>query len=130
MALTTDETVTEFAAGEVSVFSFVVTEACEVTIRTEAEGDIDTVLSLLDGQFVVLAENDDVARGEDLNSQIVSELEPGTYYVVVREYNGATGAFTVRVEGAGVSFEAVGDEADPEDDPQDPQDPQDEEEDW
>ena len=80
-------------------YSFVLPRA--VTVRIHLASPTDTYLNLLAGTGtggVVIASNDDIARGSNTNSQIVSQLMRGTYTIEVTTFTAArTGDFVLRV---------------------------------
>jgi hypothetical protein len=67
-----------------------------VTLVTATDDDLDTVLTLLNPDGDVVAENDD-ADGETTSRIIYVVEETGTYTAEVTGYEGATGSFTLRV---------------------------------
>jgi hypothetical protein len=70
---------------------------------------VDPVTFLVDSKFKVVAKNDD-ANDRTHDSQIVTQLKKGgTFYVIVREYNYASGSFNVDLATARVSGDLVAD---------------------
>ncbi len=69
--------------GDLDVYSLTVTDGTILTVSTVTNED--TEIALLNSTGAVLASNDDYVVGEYW-SWIEKELEPGTYYVVVREH--------------------------------------------
>ena len=59
-------------------------------------GNIDTFLTIYDGQGNILEEDDD--SGEGLNTLISINLNPGTIYVKAKEYYGQIGMCTLHAE--------------------------------
>jgi tyrosinase len=83
-------------AGEVDVFSFVVSSAGRYTITTEGTTDVVMGLYGPNDMTVLLVEDDDSGAGS--NAQIARELPPGTYYARVRHYSGSsTGDYRISV---------------------------------
>jgi hypothetical protein len=69
----------------------------------------DPVTWLLDSKFKVVAKNDD-AEDQTHDSEIFAQLrKSGTFYVVVRDYNDASGAFNVALSMARASGDLVAD---------------------
>ena len=65
------------------------------TVVVESEGDTDTLGTLEDALGGTLAQNDDGGSGR--NFRIEHQMAPGIYYVRVRGYRTATGAYTLRM---------------------------------
>jgi hypothetical protein len=85
--------------GEVDVFSFVVAAAGSYTIETQGSTDVVASLFGPNNMAAFITEDDD--SGEAQNSQIVSTLSAGTYYVRVRHYSGASvGNYGISVRAA------------------------------
>jgi tyrosinase len=83
-------------AGEVDLFSFVVSASGRYLIATEGTTDVVMGLYGPDDTSRLLIEDDDSGTGS--NAQIVRDLGPGTYYVHVRHYStSATGNYQISV---------------------------------
>jgi tyrosinase len=83
-------------AGEVDVFSFVVSSSGRYTIATEGTTDVVMGLYGPDDMTTLLVEDDDSGAGS--NAQIARDLAPGTYYARVRHYSGSsTGEYRISV---------------------------------
>jgi hypothetical protein len=81
----------------------VVEQAGEVTIDVQAGGGWDPVVELTDLDGVTVAYNDDRGEaaaervgGDYYDPLIVTELEPGTYRLIVRGFQSDAGAFELR----------------------------------
>ena len=107
LSLDTPHTEDIFPDGDVDYFSIQVDRTGELTIYTT--GDLDTVGELQDSSGASIAENDD--GGTEFNFRIVYDvLSPGTYYVKIESFLGATGGYTVYTEfSAGLSADVNGD---------------------
>jgi len=64
-----------------------------VTLTIFTSGNVDTVMYILDSEGELVAEDDD--SGEDYNARIVQRLNAGTYYIIVIEYWGRLGPFSI-----------------------------------
>jgi hypothetical protein len=71
-------------AGDEDWYSFNLPANQRIYISTT--GNMDTHLTLYNSQGIELAQDDD--SGADSNARIIGSLEPGLYYVRVREYEG------------------------------------------
>ena len=80
-------------AGDADYFRFVVTTRSEVRLRTESA--IDTTGVLYDSTGSILLSNDD---SNGLDFALTATLEPGTYFVAVRGFEGTVGAYTLAAE--------------------------------
>lgn len=88
-------------AGEVDVFSFVVTTAGSYVVETQGSTDVVTSLYGPNDTAVFITEDDDSGPGS--NSRIARNLAPGTYYVRVRHYSSsAVGNYSISVRGSAV----------------------------
>ena len=91
--------------GYARYYTFTLSEQRQVTITLESS--IDTYLYLRSGSAksgTALAENDDIAPGSNLNSQISRSLAAGTYTIESTTYaTGQAGAFTLTIAGLGGS---------------------------
>ena len=68
-------------------------------VRIYTTGDTDTYGKLYkDDKETVLLVNDDIDFPDNTNFQLVSSLEPGIYYVVVRGYDDTTGDYTIHAK--------------------------------
>ena len=94
--LTTGEVQTVFfrSDSETRWFVYEVTRAVTLTVQTR--GNIDTVMYLYDRNGNLIAEDDD--SGEDYNARISQRLNPGTYFIEIKEYWGELGRFTLHTE--------------------------------
>ena len=87
-------------AGEVDLFSFVVSSSGSYTIATEGTTDVVMGLYGPNDMTTLLVEDDDSGAGS--NAQIARELTPGTYYARVRHYSGSsTGDYRISVTRSG-----------------------------
>ena len=79
---------------DVDYFKIELTAATGIIVATR--GDVDTVGQLLDGDGVLLSEND---QGDELHGRhnflLWGSLQTGTYYVKVAGGDGATGAYVL-----------------------------------
>ncbi len=106
LSLDTPHTEDISPGGDVDYFSIQLDLVGELTIYTT--GDLDTVGELQDSSGAGIAENDDGGTG--LNFRIVYDvLSPGTYYVKIESFEGATGSYTVYMGFAGLSVDVNGD---------------------
>ena len=105
--------------GYARYYTFTLNESSAVTLTLESTHD--TYLYLRSGSArsgAVVAENDDIATGSNLNSQIVQTLAAGSYTVEATTYaTGQAGSFTLTVAGlaagAGPTPTPTGTPADP-----------------
>jgi hypothetical protein len=82
-------------ASFLNLHSFSVAAAGEVTVNMRSP-DFDTFLFLVDAGCFVVAFNDDCVPGQDLNSCITAQLQPGNYFLVANTFEpGATGSYTL-----------------------------------
>ena len=83
-------------AGEVDVFSFVVSTTGNYTIETQGTTDVVMGLYGPNDMATLIAEDDD--SGANANSRINRNLTSGTYFVRVRHYSGSsTGSYNISV---------------------------------
>ncbi|MBU1050753.1 PPC domain-containing protein [Candidatus Bipolaricaulota bacterium] len=87
--------------GDLDVYSLAVTDWTVLTISTITNED--TEISLLSDTGTVLASNDDYVIGEYW-SWIEREVEPGTYYVVVREHGDDNVIYDYTLSVSGLSY--------------------------
>ncbi len=81
--------VTGMTSGEVHSYQLVIAEAGALVVDMRSE-DFDTMLELRrDGS--VVAEDDDGGDGGGTNSRLSVDVEPGTYTVVAKMYEGSSG---------------------------------------
>lgn len=86
--LTLDAPVTGVTHGEVHSYSLVIAEAGPLVVDLRSD-DFDAMLELRrDG--LVVAEDDD-GGGGDTHARIAVDVEPGTYIVVAKMYEGSSG---------------------------------------
>jgi hypothetical protein len=86
------ETVFPDPDQEVKWFKFVITIAGNYTMNTKFTDnqETDTYLALFDATGTVLGTNEDIdASSNDFRSEIIRDLEPGTYYLGLSMYPGA-----------------------------------------
>ncbi len=84
--------------GDRDAFTFVIDEAGQVTIdlRESASG-VDTYLRLYNAEGIMVSENDD--SGGAYNSQIVQQLDVGTWYLTAGARNDTgTGAYELTIQ--------------------------------
>jgi len=82
-------------ANEVHLYRITLTGSGNLTVFTT--GSLDTVGALLDGNCGILAEDDD--SGSFLNFRFATRALPvGTYYLVLYEYNGDFGTYTLTTD--------------------------------
>lgn len=81
--------------GDVIYYKFEVTESSSITIGTV--WNTDTFGSLYDENGNLIIQDDD--SGEDKNFVITWNLDPGTYYIAVRDYySDLTGPYTISLD--------------------------------
>lgn len=80
--------------GELDWFEFSIEATTQVTVSTT--GSTDTYGRLLDENAQVLRNNDD--GGQNQNFRISTQLQPGTYYVVVSGFGTTVGSYTLSIE--------------------------------
>lgn len=86
-------------AGEVDVYSFVVTTPGSHVIETQGSTDVVTALYGPNDMAVLITEDDD--SGPGANSRIERNLAAGTYYTRVRHYSGSSvGSYSISVRGS------------------------------
>ena len=86
-------------AGEIDIYSFVVTTPGNHVIETQGSTDVVATLYGPNDMAVLIAEDDDSGAGA--NSRIERNLSAGTYYVRVRHYSGsAVGSYSISVSGS------------------------------
>jgi len=87
--LTLDAPVTGMSAGEAHSYQLTITEAGTLVVDMRSE-DFDTVLELRrDGS--VVAEDDDGGDGGGTNARLSVDVQPGTYTVMAKAYEGGSG---------------------------------------
>ena len=64
-------------------------------VKIYTSGSADTIMEL-HGDSGLIQENDD--GGEDTNSRIDTNINQGTYYLMIKEYNKATSEYTLTIE--------------------------------
>ncbi len=84
------------SADDVDVFRFEVTGSKEVVIYSE--GVTDTVGSLYQGATLLGRSDDSFIAGIQRGFTIIGVLGSGRYYIEVRGYPGATGAYTLHLQ--------------------------------
>ena len=86
------EIVSAFVTAEdADWYSFAVPEGLTAFIAAFTAGERDTEITLYDTDFNEIGYNDDGV--EDYNAKIVTRLDPGTYYIMVKEINGDIGQY-------------------------------------
>jgi len=91
----------ELAVGERARYTLTLTEAAVVNITLgDGENALDSYLRVYAEDETLIAENDDIDPGVEINSLIEAlELEAGTYIIEVGTYDdGAEGAYTLMIE--------------------------------
>ncbi|MDX1995098.1 MAG: S41 family peptidase [bacterium] len=91
----------ELARGQRLRYRLIVEEEATVNISlTDAAGEVDTYLRVYDESGDLLAENDDIVTGEEINSLLEGlELGKGVYLIEVGTFEDRSeGAFTLTVE--------------------------------
>jgi hypothetical protein len=84
--------------GEQDLYKFVVTKAGTYVIETGGASDMFLLLFGPNSQVKLIAQDDDSGVGN--NSRIEAALQPGTYYVQVRNYNAnSVGPYRIWVVG-------------------------------
>lgn len=87
--LTLDAPVTGMSAGEAHSYQLTITEAGTLVVDMRSE-DFDTMLELRrDGS--VVAEDDDGGDGGGTNARLSVDVQPGTYTVMAKAYEGGSG---------------------------------------
>ena len=93
LALDTPHTETfDVASGDFDYFRIEVDRSAQLTVW--ATGNLDTVGELQDSSGTFITEDDDDGPGD--NFKIIRNIEPGTYYLKVTEYDGNIGTYTVQ----------------------------------
>jgi hypothetical protein len=82
-------------SGQINEYVFKVKKAGQYTVQTMGRTDLIMSLYGPDSNTTLIAKDDD--SGEKLNPKIVTDLVPGTYYVVVQHYS-ATGMGTYSIK--------------------------------
>ncbi|MDR2073528.1 MAG: PPC domain-containing protein [Spirochaetaceae bacterium] len=82
------------SSGDEDWYSFTLDNRGTVSIDTS--GGLDTLLALFDAHTTVLSRDDDSGSGG--NARIIKLLEPGKYYIMVREYDRNSGAYTLNTQ--------------------------------
>lgn len=86
-------------AGEIDIYSFVVTTPGTHVIGTQGSTDVVTALYGPNDMAAIITEDDD--SGPGANSRIERNLSAGTYYVRVRHYSGSSvGSYSISVSGS------------------------------
>ncbi len=83
--------------GDEDYYRLVVEEDLEVTIETSGDDFADSYLHLYDDEEEMITSDDD--DGDGSWSLIEEDLEPGTYYIMVRAFGSSTFQYTLTVEG-------------------------------
>ena len=97
LALDTPQTGIIGPAGDIDYFKLDLSSTADIVIYTS--GGLDTVGELRDGNYVIIAADDDGdISGGSRNFSVWSMLEAGTYYVKVAGYDGATGPYQLHAE--------------------------------
>jgi len=83
-------------SGQINEYIFKVKKAGQYTVQTMGRTDLIMSLYGPDNKTTLIAKDDD--SGEKLNPKIVTDLVPGTYYVVVQHYSATgMGAYSIKV---------------------------------
>ncbi|MCY4655978.1 MAG: S8 family serine peptidase, partial [Gammaproteobacteria bacterium] len=94
---------------DTDVFSLQIAQLGTLTAYTSS--NIDTLGRLLDSDGLEVAQDDD--GGQSFNFRIQTDVTPGTYYIEVRGYGGATGSYNIQTD-----FEGTSTPSDPPDPPE------------
>ncbi len=89
----------ELQSDELHAWTFSVDTATAVNITLESDPEMDVVLAVVDADFEIIAIVDDGLEGD---GEVINDLalEPGDYTIVVGEFFGGAGGYTLLLEEA------------------------------